>query len=214
MTVLDKNNVLARLPQFTTVALELGCGSSKRDRAAIGVDALDLDGVDVVGDVFEVLALFPNASVDAIGSYHFFEHVDDLERLIAEVTRVMKPDGRLTIVVPHFSNPYFYSDPTHRRFFGLYTFGYFARSSLFRREVPTYGVHLAFQIEDVRLGFKSTPPFYVRHAVKRLLGLAFNASRWLQELYEENLCWLFPCYEVRYTLRRLAVPAERASVST
>jgi SAM-dependent methyltransferase len=204
--VLDKHDVLARLAQLPSVVLELGCGGSKRDPAAIGVDVLDLDGVDIVGDVFDALGLFPDRSIDAVASYHFFEHVDDLTRLVGELGRVMKPHARLTIVVPHFSNPYFYSDHTHRRFFGLYTFCYLARSALFRREVPTYGAAAPFEVEDVDLGFKSTRPFYVRHAIKRALGTVFNAGRWMQELYEENFCWLFPCYEVRYTLRRIASP--------
>ena len=202
MTVLDKNNLLARLPELSGVELELGCGATKRDRTAIGVDARDLSGVDLVGDVFEVLALFPGASVDAVASYHFVEHVDDLPRLVGELARVIKPRGMLTVVVPHFSNPYFYSDYTHRRSFGLYTFCYFARSSLFRREVPIYGATTSFAVVDVELGFKSARPFYVRYAIKRGLGAIFNAARWLQECYEENFCWLFPCYEIRYTLQR------------
>lgn len=184
------------------IALELGCGATKRDTHAIGIDALDLDGVDLVGDVFEVLAEFPRASVDAVTSHHFVEHVDDISHLVRELARVMKPGSELMIVAPHFSNPYFYSDPTHRRFFGLYTFCYLARSALFRRHVPTYAATLEFDLVHVELGFRSTRPFYVRHALKRMWGPLFNASRWLQEYWEENLCWLMPCYEVRYLLRR------------
>lgn len=202
MTFVDRTNLLAGLSRRSRVALELGCGATKRDPGAIGIDSLDLDGVDLVGDVFEVLAQFPRASVDAVASHHFVEHVDDLGRLIGELARVMKAGSELTIVAPHFSNPYFYSDPTHRRFFGLYTFSYLTRSDLFRRAVPTYGATLEFELIHVELGFRSTRPFYVRHALKRAWGGLFNASRWLLEFYEENLCWLLPCYEVRYVLRR------------
>jgi SAM-dependent methyltransferase len=202
MPVVDKNGVLARLPALPRVALELGCGERKRDPHAIGVDLRDLPGVDLVGDVFDVLAVLPAASVDAVESRHFFEHVDDLPRLMRALGTVMKPGGEATVVVPHFSNPWYYSDYTHRRFFGLYTFCYLARGSPFRRAVPTYGVDSGFDLVDVRLGFKSTRPFYLRHAVKRAGGALFNATRWLQEFYEENLCWLFPCYEVEYRLRR------------
>jgi len=204
MPPVDKSGVFTRLPAMPRVALALGCGASKRDANAIGIDALDLPGVDVVGDVFDVLARFPEACVDAIATHHFVEHVDDLPGLMREMARVTKPGGEVTIVVPHFSNPYFYSDYTHRRHFGLYTFCYLARSSLFRRAVPTYGVEPSFDLAGVRLEFKSTRPFYVRHAIKRALGWLFNATTWLQEFYEENLCWLAPCYELRYTLIRRA----------
>jgi ubiquinone/menaquinone biosynthesis C-methylase UbiE len=203
MPLLDKTDVLPRLATMPRVVLELGCGSTKRDSTAIGVDVMDLPGVDIVGDIFEVLSSFPATSVDAIQCYHFVEHLEDLPRLMQECARVMKGEATLTIVVPHFSNPYFYSDYTHRRFFGLYTFSYLAAESPFRRQVPLYGHVPRFRIDDVQLGFKSTRPFYVRHAIKRMQGALFNSSRWCQEWYEENLCWICPCYEVCYTLRRL-----------
>jgi len=201
--IVDKHSVLATLPQRSGVRLELGCGHTKRDPGAIGIDAQDLPGVDVVGDVFDALAAFPPASVDDVSSFHFFEHVEDLPRLLAAIARVVKPGGCVRVVTPHFSNPYFYSDHTHRRAFGLYTFCYLAHSRLFARQVPTYGVDPQFEVEDVRLGFKSTRPFYVRHGIKRAQGVLFNATRWLQEYWEENLCWFFPCYEIDYRLRRL-----------
>jgi hypothetical protein len=70
------------------------------------------------------------------------------------------------------------------------------------RKVPTYGYKTAFQIETVDLGFKSTPPFLVRHVIKRAIGFIFNSSNYMKEFYEENFCFLFPCYEVKYALRR------------
>ena len=114
----------------------------------------------------------------------------------------MKPQGKLELVVPHFSNPFFYSDPTHRRFFGLYTFSYIAKDNIFTRKVPQYGWDSMFILEDVDLHFKSSRPFYGRHGIKKLLGMVFNSCTYLKEFYEENLCYVFPCYEVRYVIRR------------
>jgi SAM-dependent methyltransferase len=201
--VQDRQGILARLAERGSVEVELGCGATKRNPAAIGIDALDLPGVDLVGDVFDVLAAFPAASVDRIASFHFLEHVDDLPRLLAELARVLKAGGELHVVTPHFSNPYYYSDYTHRRFFGLYTFAYLAKSRVFAREVPRYGVEPQFEVIDVELTFKSARPFYVRYALKRAIGAVVNLGRWTKEFWEENLCWLFPCYEVAYRLKRL-----------
>ncbi|MDQ8022486.1 MAG: hypothetical protein REI94_11655 [Moraxellaceae bacterium] len=192
---------MARVAAGERLALELGCGPRKRHAAAVGVDALDYPGVDLVGDVFAVLAALPSQSVSAVHAYHFIEHVPDLDRLLAELTRVMTADAVLDVEVPHFANPYFYSDPTHSRFFGLYTFCYLAQSRLFRRGVPQYGREPAFELVDVRLDFDS--PFPLRGLVRRTVGKLFNASRWLQEFHEENLCYLLPCYQLRYVLRRL-----------
>jgi len=200
MTILDKSGVLDRATDGNLV-LELGCGTRKRHPQAIGVDALDYPGVDLVGDIFEALAALPDGCAKAVHAYHFFEHVDDLQRLLEELARVMSSHALLDIEVPHFANPYFFSDPTHVRHFGLYTFCYLAKGNLFRRKVPQYGVQPNFELIDVELQFDS--PFPVRGVIRRALGKLVNLGRWLQEFHEENLCYLFPCYQLRYELRRL-----------
>ncbi|MCX9154888.1 methyltransferase type 11 [Niveibacterium sp. 24ML] len=201
MTFLDKHGVLPRFQAGERFSIELGCGPRKLDAAAVGIDALDFDCVDLVGDVFEVLAALPQGGVSSCYSAHFFEHIDDLPRLIDELARIMAPGKIATVKVPHFANPYFYSDPTHRRFFGLYTMSYYARDALLWRKVPNYGRMPAFELDAVTLKFDS--PFPIRGLIKRTLGRVFNLTTWLQEFYEENLCYLFPCYEVEYRLRRL-----------
>lgn len=201
MTFQDKSAILARVSGGEAVVLELGCGPRKRHRTAVGVDALDYPGVDLVGDVFAVLGALPAGCVAGVHAYHFLEHVADLDRLLAELGRVMHAGAILDVEVPHFANPYFYSDPTHSRFFGLYTFCYLARSTLFRRAVPNYGREPAFELADVRLDFDS--PFPLRGVLRRAIGRLFNITRWLQEFHEENLCYLLPAYQLRYLLRRL-----------
>ena len=202
MILIDKKNILKTIHDISCIELELGCGNFKRNRHAIGVDMLDYPDVDIVGDIYEVLAAFPDHSVDAVSSYHFVEHVPDVPKLLSELARIIKLNGHVEFVAPHFSNPYFYSDPTHRSFFGLYTFCYFTNNNPFSRAVPTYGYKAEFGIVSVDLVFKSTRPFLVRHGIKRIFGSFFNSCYYLTELYEENFCYLFPCYEVRYILRR------------
>ncbi|MEI7590394.1 MAG: methyltransferase domain-containing protein [Deltaproteobacteria bacterium] len=202
MSLIDKKNILPMVGSVSCIELELGCGNRKRNRQAIGIDLLDYPDVDIVGDIYEVLAAFPNQSVNAVYGYHFIEHVSDVPTLFSELARIVKPNGHVEFVAPHFSNPYFYSDPTHRSFFGLYTFCYFANESPFARRVPTYNFKPEFKIVKVNLIFKSTRPFVVRYGIKRLIGSFFNSCNYLKELYEENFCYLFPCYEVRYIIRR------------
>ena len=198
----DKYKIVERLASLNQVILELGCGSKKKVDEAIGIDAIDYDCVDIVGDAFRVLRGFPSCSVDALYSFHFFGHITDIEILLKEIARVLKVGGRLKIVVPHFSNPHFYSDPTHRNFFGLYTLSYFSESKQFFRQVPTYNHTIQFSVEKVDLIFKSFRPFYCRHGIKKMLGMIFNSCSYMQEFYEENLCYLFPCYEISYELSK------------
>jgi ubiquinone/menaquinone biosynthesis C-methylase UbiE len=200
--IIDKKNILSDISEVAFTELELGCGSKKHNLNAVGVDMLDYPDVDIVGDIYEVLASFPDMSVNVVRSYHFIEHVPDVPRLLSELARVVKPNGILEFVAPHFSNPYFYSDPTHRSFFGLYTFCYYSNNSPFARLVPNYGHKPDFGIEKIDLIFKSTQPFVFRYGIKKLIGKIINSCIYIQELYEENFCYLFPCYEVRYILRR------------
>jgi ubiquinone/menaquinone biosynthesis C-methylase UbiE len=199
----DKHAVLLNLHEHSPVMLELGCGRRKRYAGSIGIDAIDYGSVDIVADAFEALGEFPDASVDFITSSHFIEHVTDLGRFVDEMARVVKPGGRIEVVVPHFTHPYFSSDPTHTHRFGLYTFSYFAEDAIMQRRVPDYVRRRTLRLQGVDLFFKSTPPFYVRHVVKRVLGSLFNSCRYMQELYEENFCYIFPCYEIRFMLERV-----------
>ncbi len=200
--MVDKQGKLAELIRTHRGVLELGCGPARRHPEAVAVDALDFDGVDVVGDVFDVLAAIPDGSVDAVHSYHFLEHVEPLGRVVRELARVLKPGGLLHTVVPHFSNPYYYSDYTHRQPFGLYSFSYLADDPIFRRRVPRYQVDTGLVLEDVKLEFKADRPFYVRYALRRALGLVVNSTRRTQEWYEAGWTGWFPCYELNFKVRR------------
>lgn len=202
MTIFDKQGILRRVHDGETFALELGCGNQKTDPSAVGIDMLDFPGVDLVGDVFEILAKFPASSVERISTSHFMEHVVDVPQLMSELSRVLKQGGIVKVVVPHFSNPFYYSDPTHRSPFGLYTMAYYCEQSLFSRGVPSYALGVPLVLSKVRLGFKSIRPRYVSHAIKRAVGAIINCSMFTMEFYEENLCWLFPCYEIHLEMHK------------
>lgn len=202
MSVVDRAHITEMIAKRRSVVVELGCGDRKRVANAIGIDRIAYPDVDLVGDIAAVMAQFPTESVDRITSHHVLEHVDDLDVVMDEAGRILKPGGRFQATVPHFSNAYFYSDPTHRRAFGLYTFCYYADSTLFRRTVPAYRQRHRFQLMDVRLEFKAARPFYLRYAVRRAVGPIVNLNRAMQELYEDSFCWLFPCYEIHYDLVR------------
>ncbi|MDR7420163.1 MAG: methyltransferase domain-containing protein [Armatimonadota bacterium] len=200
--VIDKRGRLAAAARTSPLVLELGCGPRKRHPSAIGVDVRDFDEVDVVGDVYDVLACLPDAAVDAVYSYHFVEHLSDLARFVGALRRIVKPGGHVTTVAPHFSNPYYYSDYTHRTVFGLYSFSYLSEDHLFRRRVPRYEEATGFDLVSVRLGFKAAPPFYLRHVLSLAVGWLVNVTTLTQEIYERSFCYLFPCYEVEYVLQR------------
>ena len=198
----NTESAIQNILQRDQIILDLGCGASKTP-GAIGVDRLPSPGVDLLGDIYDVLSEFPDRSVDLIYAHHFCEHLEELETFLKEVSRVLKAGGSVSIVVPHFSNPFFYSDPTHKTFFGLYTFSYFCRSSLFRRSVPSYCRIDSLELTDVKLGFKSFPPRYLTHAARLLLRAVFNSSNYMKEVYEDSFSNIFSCYELRFMLTRV-----------
>lgn len=199
MDTIFKINLDDILNSQELIEIELGSGGKKRE-GRICIDHLELPHVDIVCDLEKGLPFFPDNSIDAVYSKSFLEHIDNLDLLLNEIWRVLKPNGRKHLFVPHFSNPYFYSDYTHKRFFGLYSFEYFSKSDYgFKRKVPHFYNDHNFVTEEIRLVFKS--PWKGRKILKRGFGKIVNMNKWCQEFYEENLCYIVPCYGIEVTLR-------------
>lgn len=188
------------LNQNTAIKIDLGCGTTKK-AGYIGIDLLPLDGVDFIADFEKGLDFIPNSSVDEMISSHLLEHIDSFENLMAEIHRVLKSSGTKKILVPHFSNPYYYSDYTHRRFFGLYTFDYFSNGDTnMKRKVPSFYNTLKFKIISRKLIFRAQP-FYIRNKFMSIFTFIFNLSPYMQELYEGMFSSIIPCYEIQFVIQ-------------
>jgi SAM-dependent methyltransferase len=174
--------------------LNLGSGGTVRP-GYWGVDLLALPGVDVQADLNRPLDWLPDASVDAVYSRHALEHVEQILPLMRELHRVLRPGGRLHLVVPHFSNPYYYSDLTHRHPFGLYSFFYFcAPEDQPRRKVPCFYVDFRYRVQRLRIRF------YRRSLLDKLvvpmLDRLVNRGVPTQDWYERRLCRLWHASEI------------------
>ena len=199
--MLDKKNIISTLPSQNLVMIELGCGNFKKKPAYIGIDLNDHEDVDIVGDVYEVLSAFPNESVNEIHSFHFFEHIKDVARLLSELERILKHNGIIEIVAPHFSNTYFYSDFTHKNMFGLYSLSYLAKDKYLNHKVPLYNSDTQLSLNYVKLYFSS--PLYINRPFRWLQQLLFNSFPLMKEWYEESWSRTFPCYEIKYMLTKV-----------
>jgi SAM-dependent methyltransferase len=104
--------------------LDLGCGVghsfdllAPRETVGVDIDPGALEGQDretVVADMREIP--FDDGSFDSVLSVHSVEHVPDPERVIAEVARVLGPQGIAVFVTPNrltFGRPDEIIDPFH-----------------------------------------------------------------------------------------------------
>jgi hypothetical protein len=183
--------------------VNLGCGNKRRE-GFIGVDVGDFPAVDVRQDVMSYLRGLPNASVAEVYSRHFLEHLEPTAfgQLLDEVDRVLQPGGRVHFIVPHYSNPYFYSDPTHRLPFGVHTFSYLCERTCLHRGVPDYARRKGWSLRKVKVGFL---PYERWHLFGRRMPML---SDWLNrfvnrksrriELFERYWCGMLSIYEVEF----------------
>ncbi len=182
--------------------IDLGCGTNKKE-GFLGADILPLPGVDFVIDLENGLSFLKENDVEMFYSSHFLEHIDHLDILMTEIHRTLLPGGIFEIVVPHFSNPYFYSDYTHKRFYGLYSFDYFSDGAKtpYKRKVPSYSNKAKFRVVSRKLVFKS-PRFPLLHLIRKyVIQWFFNLSPYFQEWYEAFFSNKISCTEIRFILK-------------
>ena len=104
--------------------LDVGCGWNKTP-GAIGIDANPKTHADVIHDLGSIPYPFPNGEFDEIVCRHVAEHVPDVMAFISELHRITRAGGRIQITTPHYSNPDWATDPTHRNHFNSYSFNCF-----------------------------------------------------------------------------------------
>jgi len=102
-------------------SLDLGCGENKVPNS-IGLDNVQLPGVDIEHDLLNFPYPFENESIDKIYLRHVIEHftIENIKLILDECNRLLRKDALLIITVPHVFSISAFIDPTHRSYF---TFG-------------------------------------------------------------------------------------------
>ncbi len=194
-------NKISNLIGKGRVKLDLGCGSSKKT-GYIGVDQIQYPGVDLCGDIYDILKSIPSGSCSEVRASHFICHLSNWEIILSECYRLLEENGDFVVINPHFSNPYFFSDPTHVKSSGLYSMSYYAHDDIFSRKVPLY-FDTGFTLHFVGLEFKASKPFYLSYAFGYIFNIVFNAMPIFQEIYEWHFSKILNCYQIKYILKKL-----------
>ncbi len=180
------------------ININLGSGMSPIE-GFYSLDQFNIGNVDILADLNKPLTLLPDNCVHKIFSYHVLEHLENFIPLMSELHRLVKSNGMIEVVVPHFSNVYSFSDPTHVRFFGLYTMYYFSlNEDQPARKVPSFYTDFKFRVELVKIEFYKDTIF--EHLFMPLFSKLVNLNHGCQNFYERRLCSLFHASQIRYIL--------------
>ncbi|MBI1746603.1 MAG: class I SAM-dependent methyltransferase [Acidobacteria bacterium] len=177
-------------------SLDIGCGKNKV-KGAIGIDRIKLEGVDVVWDLDQFPYPFADNSFDEIYATHVIEHLDSVVTALEEIYRLAKPNAKVTIVTPHYSDSISWTDPTHRWHLTSYSFRYFDPDY-----ATNYYTKARFHTESIRIDMAR---------IWRSLGIQFmlNGSiryeslRFIRKFWENYLCLLVRAQAMTFVLRAL-----------
>jgi len=140
--------------------LNLGCGSDIR-QGYINVDYRSFKGADLVYDLNKVPYPFKSNTFKKILLRNTLEHLENPMKIMAELHRISKPNGKIFIKGPHFSSDNVWGDLEHKRAFSSQTFTNKNMSELFKvvNQKITFS-HFKF---FMRPFVKINPVFYEKH---------------------------------------------------
>ncbi|MCU0642376.1 MAG: class I SAM-dependent methyltransferase [archaeon] len=160
--------------------LNLGSGPDIKN-GFVNLDSVKMPGIDVVHNLNKFPYPFKENAFDLIYASHVLEHLDDLPRVMRELSRISKNKARILIRVPHFSCGVSYRDPTHKRLFSYFTWDYFTDECF-------YGL-TKFKIIKRKLNFTRQAFTFLNYIFNPVINLC-------PSLYERFFCWMLPCAEV------------------
>ncbi|MFN2453226.1 MAG: methyltransferase domain-containing protein [Pyrinomonadaceae bacterium] len=172
--------------------LDVGCGRNKHP-GAVGMDINPATDADVIHDLGIVPYPFPDDEFDEVVSNHVIEHVPDPMMFVAELYRITKSGGRIKLLTPHYTNPDWPNDLTHRNHLNSYSFQNFIP------ERQLFAFYTTAKLKPVRL--------YVSLLnLWRALGLEFivnldqrwPALRFTRKFWEQYLSGIFRGKELQF----------------
>ena len=190
-----------------TKILDVGCGSNKFE-GAIGLDNNPKTAADVIHDLGAIPYPFPDSEFDLIVTRHVAEHVPDLMAFVSELHRITRNGGRIRLVTPHYTNPDWATDPTHRNHINSYTFNTFMAD----RQVFNF-------YTDVRL--RPVKTYVSLLGLWKALGVEFVVNldqknyklRFLRKFWEHYLSYIFRGKELHFEFEVVKDPGNETALT-
>lgn len=138
-----------------TLKLDLACGQNKQ-KGFVGVDIMDIEGVDIVHDLTQYPWPFEDGSVREVFCSHYVEHTpldvngeDGLIAFMNELHRVCRKGAKVEIIHPFFKSERAFQDPTHRRFITATTWNYFDAAWRELAKLDHYPITTDFEVSAI-----------------------------------------------------------------
>lgn len=166
--------------------LDFGCGKKKYP-GAIGVDRNPDSDADIIHDLNHFPYPFSSNTFDLIICDNILEHLKEPLLAIEEVYRLLKPEGIVRIITPHFSSDDSFSDITHRHHFSLRSFNIFTNDS----SSFSFYTRTRFELIKKRIIFGR---------LKRYIGIEFLANRF-SYIYESHFAFIFQAHSLFFEMK-------------
>jgi SAM-dependent methyltransferase len=172
--------------------LDVGCGTNKTE-GSIGLDNNPRTGADVIHDLGELPYPFPDSEFDLIVSNHVVEHVPDVMAFISELHRITKPGGTIRLLTPHYTNPDWPNDPTHRNHINSYTF------NTFMPERQVFDFYTDVQLRPVKT-YVTLLNLWRAFGIEFLVNLdqRLPSMRFLRKFWEQYLSFIMRGKELQF----------------
>jgi SAM-dependent methyltransferase len=132
--------------------MELRLNLGSNDRRFPGYASVDIaPPADILADLTKPWP-WEDSSVAAVKAFHIFEHLPDSMNTMNELWRVCKPGAIIEMEVPNAAHGAgAFQDPTHKSFWTMNTFWYFADGTPHRERLgKAYGIKARFRVLDLR----------------------------------------------------------------
>lgn len=165
--------------------LNLGCGKDIK-KGWVNVDYKAAKGIKVIHDLNEFPYPFKDNSVDEILMDNILEHLLNPHKTMLELSRILKPKSKVTILVPHFTSIGAH-DILHKTYWSSGQFNVFLKT-LDKKKVKSLELHVpVFDRVEKHISF-----FKGKLIWNYLIEFLVNRSESSRLFYEHHFCYIFP----------------------
>lgn len=124
-----------------------------------GYKSVDLKNADIIADLDEGIPL-PDNSVGVVRAWDILEHIQDKQKIMSEIHRVLCDGGWLLVGVPSTDGRGAFQDPTHVSFWNENSFWYWTR-----KEQAKYIRNDSIRFQEFRLETIYPNPWCEEHKI-------------------------------------------------